>query len=303
MIRIDENTYIDDTLVTCAEYQLFIDEMREQGKYYQPDHWTSGKFPAGQGFEPILGVRRSDASEFCAWLANREPRRWFYRLPTTTEGQQIPLTSCNQFPAGYWTIDPDNKAGYIVHNVKKLKPFQVDPTIFKIDSKTDRTFIHQIKHIISLLKNHPLDIDTILSFLHSRREYLDSKYELYYGTAMVLGGNPRNPTTDAIAHSSFQVSHLTRAIDRSFLDEQDKIAKCYILKYPNEQEVFHSSSLFDMHSHVFDIAKDTIFDLLKEHEYSRASGLYIEITMLQERIAGRSPAFEGIRLVKERKQS
>ena len=28
MQRIDENTYIDDTLVTCAEYQLFIDEMR-----------------------------------------------------------------------------------------------------------------------------------------------------------------------------------------------------------------------------------------------------------------------------------
>ena len=25
--RIDEKTYIDDTLVTCAEYQLFIDEM------------------------------------------------------------------------------------------------------------------------------------------------------------------------------------------------------------------------------------------------------------------------------------
>lgn len=27
MQRIDENTFIDDTLVTCVEYQLIIDEM------------------------------------------------------------------------------------------------------------------------------------------------------------------------------------------------------------------------------------------------------------------------------------
>jgi hypothetical protein len=58
--RIDENTYIDDTLVTCAEYQLFIDEMREQDKYYQPDHWTSYQFPEG-GARTNLGVR-TDAS-------------------------------------------------------------------------------------------------------------------------------------------------------------------------------------------------------------------------------------------------
>jgi hypothetical protein len=57
--RIDENIYIDDTLVTCVEYQLFVDEMREQGKYYQPDHWTSYQFPKGLARESILGVRRS----------------------------------------------------------------------------------------------------------------------------------------------------------------------------------------------------------------------------------------------------
>jgi hypothetical protein len=55
--RIDENTYIDDTLVTCAEYQLFVDEMREEGKYSQPDHWISYQFPGGKAKEPILGLR------------------------------------------------------------------------------------------------------------------------------------------------------------------------------------------------------------------------------------------------------
>ena len=68
---IDENTYIDDTLVTCPEYQLFIDEMREQGKYYQPDHWTSYLFLKGHAREPISGMRKSDALAFCNWLTKR----------------------------------------------------------------------------------------------------------------------------------------------------------------------------------------------------------------------------------------
>src|SRR5215216_3807815 len=72
MQRIDENTYIDDTLVTCAEYQLFIDEMRDQGKYFQPDHWTLYQFPEGHAREPILGVRHSDAVMFSEWLTERE---------------------------------------------------------------------------------------------------------------------------------------------------------------------------------------------------------------------------------------
>ena len=65
--RIDETTYIDDTLVTCAEYQLFIDEMREQHKYFFPDHWILPRFSDGRGMYPILGVRFSDACEFCKW--------------------------------------------------------------------------------------------------------------------------------------------------------------------------------------------------------------------------------------------
>jgi hypothetical protein len=59
--RIDENIHVDDTLVTCTECQLFIDEMREQGKYYQPSY----QFPKGQAQIPILRVRLSDATSFC----------------------------------------------------------------------------------------------------------------------------------------------------------------------------------------------------------------------------------------------
>lgn len=102
--RIDENTYIDDTLVTCAEYQLFIDEMREQGKYYQPDHWTSYQFPEGRAREPVLGVRFHDAEEFCDWLSERE-QKWYFRLPFQVEAVNFPPCQYDQAPIGYWIYD------------------------------------------------------------------------------------------------------------------------------------------------------------------------------------------------------
>ena len=109
--RINDDTYIDDTLVTCAEYQLFIDEMREQRKYYQPDHWTSLRFPKNQAHKPILGIRISDAEDFCGWLSQRGSDRWFYRLPTDIEAGQYFL---NYMPSnetlGYWVINPDENS-------------------------------------------------------------------------------------------------------------------------------------------------------------------------------------------------
>lgn len=112
--RIDEYTYIDDSLVTCAEYQLFIDEMREQGKYYQPDHWTSYQFPKGQAQAPILGVRYSDAVAFCDWLTQREGQELNYRLPISIEAKKTKLV-LDRHPGSicYWIINQENKDRFI----------------------------------------------------------------------------------------------------------------------------------------------------------------------------------------------
>ncbi|HEC84868.1 MAG TPA: NACHT domain-containing protein, partial [Thioploca sp.] len=55
--RVDEHREIDLAYITCAEYQLFLDEKRAEGEYYQPDHWTEYTFPNGTAQEPIRGVR------------------------------------------------------------------------------------------------------------------------------------------------------------------------------------------------------------------------------------------------------
>lgn len=61
MIRIDENRYVDRTLITNAEYQLFLDDLRAAGEYRQPDHWLAFQFPAGEAAKPVAGVRPWDA--------------------------------------------------------------------------------------------------------------------------------------------------------------------------------------------------------------------------------------------------
>lgn len=113
--RIDENTYIDDTLVTCTEFQLFIDEMRLQGKNYQPFHWKSERFPEGQAHQPIIGVFFAAAKAFCEWLTNRDTNKWKYRLPTQKETSTFPISIEDQAFLNYWIYDesPNGENGWI----------------------------------------------------------------------------------------------------------------------------------------------------------------------------------------------
>ena len=48
MILLSETVYRDTSLVTCAEYQVFLDEQRAQGTFCQPDHWEAELFPQTQ---------------------------------------------------------------------------------------------------------------------------------------------------------------------------------------------------------------------------------------------------------------
>jgi hypothetical protein len=112
--RIDEHMYIDDTLVTCAEYQLFIDEMFEQGKYYQPIHWDSYQFPKGQAHDPILGLGVEDGQAFCEWLSKRAGTEWSFRLPNLSEIVSHPLILPSQSPTiYYWTLSVDGEINLV----------------------------------------------------------------------------------------------------------------------------------------------------------------------------------------------
>ena len=107
LLRIDENVEIDMSYITCAEYQLFIDEKLKADEHRQPDHWTSYRFPHGDAKKSITGVRASDAEEFCKWLTQQQSVPIFkYRLPTLAEVQEYPVT---EKQVGYWCFDGEQR--------------------------------------------------------------------------------------------------------------------------------------------------------------------------------------------------
>lgn len=99
-LPIDTNTEIDASYVTCAEYQLFIDEELKFRRFRQPDHWKTAEIPAGSESQPIKGVRVQDADAFCRWLSRKEPLiqrlpaevKYQYRLPKEQEIINYPIS-------------------------------------------------------------------------------------------------------------------------------------------------------------------------------------------------------------------
>jgi energy-coupling factor transporter ATP-binding protein EcfA2 len=87
MVRINEKKYVDTSLITHAEYQLFLNETRHKHQYFQPDHWHVYQYPSGKGRIPVAGIRPTDAIAFCEWLTARESGAWQYRLPRADELQ------------------------------------------------------------------------------------------------------------------------------------------------------------------------------------------------------------------------
>jgi hypothetical protein len=255
--RIDENTYIDDTLVTCAEYQLFIDEMREKGKYCQPDHWISYQYPIGHAQELILGMNHTDAMAFCEWLSFRGNAEWNYRLPKKDEANAFPMRfdAINHF--GYWidkvhqfiwigstpgdACDIDRTLSLDLDRARDLAHFHA------LDLNRDRDLNSIIINAHTLARIHPLDRDT--NFSRARK---------------IDGGLERDLVFDLSRNISIRINPAIT------LDRDRELALALALT------------------------------LTSDSDYHLALAIYIDLFILQERISGRSPAIEGIRLVKER---
>jgi hypothetical protein len=281
MIRIDENSYIDDTLVTCAEYQLFIDEMREQGKYYQPDHWISYQFPEGAAREPILGVLSSDAAAFCEWLTQREDGRWLYRTAYTAEAMAYPLKPRQDLiPIGYWIVDVNSEPrftwiGSAPVDARTLNSSKFREQILKFDISVWLPWFEGTKF--------DREIERIIN--GARIRFIDIDYGHIY----------------AIERARARPLHLD--LDREFIKNWDG---SYYHDTGNFEKILYNIL---MHIHIKKpVVKKTEFafgstDTNDIDKYLETNiDLLVDIFTLHERISISSPAFEGIRIVKERKK-
>jgi hypothetical protein len=283
--RIDESTYIDDTLVTCAEYQLFIDEMREQGRYYQPDHWTSYQFPNGQAREPILGVRQSDAITFCDWLTKHkgEGNEWNYRLPDRDEAAQYQTKAYGKSLSGNWLqkdlfseVDPDD------YQNQFARLYSAPEDARGIDFNFD--FLRTIG-IGFRFTNYPADIrrtnrirEPAISFV------FDPSTPVNFDDIPNLVTNFDKKLAHLIVIACKRNAHVIPIpVLGLILESLHKLIKIKAQLYVNNP------------------ARGTEKAHALFQGFHQAIICYIDFFTLQERIAGRSPAFEGIRLVKERK--
>jgi hypothetical protein len=276
MQRIDENTYIDDTLVTCAEYQLFIDEMREKGKYHQPDHWTSYQFSKGKAREPILGVLPSDAKFFCDWLTKRMSKDWHYRLPTYLEANEKLLNVSTELSAGYWTSDGDT------YQFMWIGSAHIDDLAIELERLSDRT-----PAILKTFDNRIVDM-TILEQIINRAKNLARVRPYAYDLDVNDNGYER-------------YNHLVRdlALETKIQYVERSIFSTLSHAFDNSHQLISNPDLASVLVNISRIG-DRGRALRNAKYIDRLLCSIVDLVREEERIAGRSPAFEGIRLVKER---
>lgn len=95
MKKLADNIYIDESLITISEYRLFLDEMKNEGFYYCPDHWECTDTSELLELSSIYGARPSDMQQFCDWVTRFDKSPTLFRLPQKNEASQAELDTGN----------------------------------------------------------------------------------------------------------------------------------------------------------------------------------------------------------------
>ncbi len=321
LLRIDKNVEIDLNYITCAEYQLFIDDKRKAGENRQPDHWTIDRFPPGDAKKPITGVRASDAEEFCEWLTQQDLELGFrYRLSTLTEAEEYPAT---EKQVGCWSKDGDKLviAGIEVNQRRILQEYMVDALARNLDFDLSRAY----EFALDLAPN--LDLTSArASTRASARAYklsLDLINTLDRASELDLSRD----LDIALARTREHDLALDRTLIRALASDRELDLS---LTHTRLREQGHDSDLVSVRirsnllliyilwnflSDVYDqtsreprllksrsLTRQDCENLSREYADKRDEvfHLYAFFVLLDERRAGRMPAWESIRIVRFR---
>jgi hypothetical protein len=332
MAHVRGETYIDTWLITWAEYQLFLDEKRAQGVSYRPDHWMADSFPQGQGQAPALGVRSSDAVAFCQWLTARDPEGWRYRLPKKSEPYQ---TGVNQDPLpqlttgiGYWT--DDGKAFVWIRNLRPQLEHIRDELRDLLVNDLGLASAYTLGRARDLALAHDLDRASALNRASARASArardLDRVIANARDLALALANASANASdldrarardrTRALANAFALAHNLTETLDHTFVrrdaitsSREQALPTLWSIRYSASVLIHHYSSLQTTTSSSQPLqpligrllgrkplsSENLLSDLIESW-----SDLHTALALLELRIRGRLPAWEGILLVKER---
>ena len=281
----NEHIHLSDRLVTCGEYQPFLDEMCAQGRFHQPDHWTSTQFPDGQADEPVLGLRPSDAVAYCYWLTERGNNGWTFRLPSIQEGIDHPIKFPVKLPLGYWVTASEGQTQFCWIGKAPTDARGID-LVRAFTQTIENTFANISEQ--ERARNLALDLLRIFDLEQSLKRPLDLDRDL----SMARRHARENASVLQVDPAPELVMSLDQSLDRD-------LDRAIDLRYALERSDEHSSALEHARRHAL------IQVLEPGHVMDRSIAIdlliYIDLFTLQERITGRSPAFEGIRVLKEKR--
>ncbi|MCP5095429.1 MAG: NACHT domain-containing protein [Chloroflexi bacterium] len=377
MVRINERKYVDTSLITHAEYQLFLNETRLKHQYFQPDHWRVYQYPSGKGRVPIVGVRPLDGKTFCQWLTDRESGGWQYRLPRADELKLGAISNDshieNAAGAGHW---------FVKDSVYRIAPFELESNDFEYaqiiqyrfeydwdlyDPNRHNAIFEHMKKLIGArakkrqfslldlgrdLSNSLRDYSQLLDDLNQIKDRsgrdIASDLDMALDLAIGIVNNPdlsaaRNVNLDGVADLANSLHHdlnkkselklprgITQEIQRSITYAESLAGNREVVMFQELDRALNNalrltrelSSIVDKayvkaRTRIRANALASVAELLVERERRKASGiiqagegskqligslidLYLDMAILEERIARKLPAFEGLRIIKER---
>ncbi len=197
----NENLEIDLKYITCAEYQLFLDD-----KY---DSSASNRFEPKEARNPVTTNNLETVLEFCNWLNLKAPSLSgsgecldldsYYRLPVGAELLAHNIQTSSQ--VGFWTIaenkSPCNKIRIVRASLDadyiQLTKYLAAQEWVKADSET-------VKVILKLTNREEIDVETIQRLSIGDINMINRLW-LYYSHGLFslgrhfniwerLGGNP-----------------------------------------------------------------------------------------------------------------
>ncbi len=290
LLRLNEVMDISDSYVSCAEYQLFIDDMLAEGIYRQPDHWPGTSFTNGSARLPVSGVRASDASEFCKWLTRRMKERghanYIFRLPTAEEAASAAISprgdrfdSLRVDTVGTWTGGIPKVVG-------------AGPTARAAQQDL-------LVELIRVLPDRRVANIGEFDYLSEVAELATSKaFDLDLERAADLAGSPGRGAHRELVFTLNLIARRAHALDE----------EATLTSFRNRLlgEMFdykrRSGSLYIERSRGTERARalSLVQDDLKSWYSGEKAEILLILVALEERIKGNLPAWEGIRIVRER---
>ncbi|MDJ0568074.1 MAG: SUMF1/EgtB/PvdO family nonheme iron enzyme [Pleurocapsa sp. MO_192.B19] len=135
-MRIDENREIDPKYISCAEYQLFLDESKR-----------GERFPSGNAKKPITVTSWREALNFGGWLTDKmnsnlgeqegQKEKYYYRLPTSAEVQDDPAKEHQELKC--WSMGENSVTELAIRLIRTKSPALYEFEVVTVGSNGQET--------------------------------------------------------------------------------------------------------------------------------------------------------------------